>query len=80
MEKQLISVRLSADKVAALDALAQSLDRDRSYLLNEAVEDYLEVQKYHLERVNQGIRAADDGEVLDHSDVKKIVAKLKRRK
>ncbi|ABF43779.1 transcriptional regulator, CopG family [Candidatus Koribacter versatilis Ellin345] len=80
MEKQLISVRLRADKVAALDALAESLDRDRSYLLNEAVEDYLEVQKYHLDRINQAIKAADDRELVDHADVKKLVAKLKRRK
>lgn len=80
MEKQLISFRLAAEKVAALDSLADSLDRDRSYLINEAVEDYLEVQRYHLERIQAGIKAADDGEVLDHADVKRLVAKLKRRK
>lgn len=80
MEKQLISVRLPAEKVAALDALAESLDRDRSYLVNEAVEDYLEVQRYHIERIQEGIRAVDAGDVIDHSEVKKLIAKLKRRK
>jgi predicted transcriptional regulator len=80
MEKQLISVRLPADKVAALDALAKSFDRDRSYLVNEAIGDYLDVQSYHLAHIQEGIRAADAGEVVNHAAVKKLVAKLKRRK
>ena len=33
MEKQTISFRLNSDRVAALDALADSMDRDRTYVL-----------------------------------------------
>jgi predicted transcriptional regulator len=45
MEKQTISFRLDSDKVDALDVLAKALDRDRTYLLNEAVSAYLDVQQ-----------------------------------
>src|SRR5256885_16303728 len=39
-----ISFRLESDKVAALDALADSLDRDRTYLLSRSEEHTSELQ------------------------------------
>ena len=37
-----ISFRIDSDKVAALDKIAANMQRDRSFLLNEAVDAYLE--------------------------------------
>jgi len=59
MEKQTISFRLEVDKVSALDTLANSLDRDRSYLLGEAVQAYLDTQQWQLEQIRAGIAEAD---------------------
>lgn len=75
-----VSFRTDSRKVAALDALASVYDRDRSYLLNEAVDNYLDLQQYHIELIEEGVRQANAGEVVDHSDVEKIVAKLRRKK
>ena len=75
-----VSFRTDSKKVEALDALASSYDRDRSYLLNEAVDNYLDLQRYHIELIEEGVRQADAGELVDHSDVEKIVAKLRRKK
>jgi len=75
-----VSFRADSKKVEALDALASVQDRDRSYLLNEAVDNYLDLQQYHITLIEQGIRQADAGELVDHSDVEKMVAKLRRRK
>ncbi len=80
MDKQTISFRLDSDKVAALDALACSMDRDRTYLLGLAVEAYLEVQRWHLEQIEAGIAEADAGEVIEHSKVKAMAAKWRRHK
>ena len=80
MEKQIISVRLPASKVAALDALAASLDRDRGYLVNEAVEGYLESQRHQLEQIREGLRDVKAGRWVEHSEAKKILAKLRRTK
>lgn len=79
MEKQTVSFRLDSDKVSALDTLAQAFDRDRSYLLNEAVESYLEVQQWHVEQIKAGVRQADRGKLIDHSDVKRMAARWRRR-
>jgi RHH-type rel operon transcriptional repressor/antitoxin RelB len=75
-----VSFRTDSKKVKALDALASMQDRDRSYLLNQAVDSYLDLQLYHIELIEKGIRQADAGELVDHSDVAKIVAKLRRKK
>ena len=75
-----VSFRTDSKKVEALDALASVYDRDRSYLLNEAVDNYLDLQQYHIELIEEGVRQADAGELVDHSDVEKIVAKLRRKK
>lgn len=79
MEKQTVSFRLDSDKVRALDTVAEALDRDRSYLLNEAVESYLEVQQWHIEQIKAGVRQADRGKLIDHSDVKRMAARWRRR-
>lgn len=80
MDKQTVSFRLESDKVAALDALAGSLDRDRTYLLSEAVQAYLETQQWHLDQIRAGIADGDAGRVVQHSKVKAVAAKWRRRK
>ena len=79
MEKQTVSFRLDSDKVSALDTLAEVLDRDRSYLLNEAVTAYLDVQRWQIEQIKTGIRQAEAGKLIDHRQVKKMAAKWRRR-
>ncbi len=75
-----VSFRTDSKKVKSLDALASIQDRDRSYLLNQAVDNYLDLQQYHIELIEKGIRQADAGDLVDHRDVEKIVAKLRRKK
>jgi predicted transcriptional regulator len=66
--------------VEALDSLAKALDRDRTYLLNEAVEAYLEIQEWQLAHIGAGIHEADAGKLVDHSEVKKLAAKWRARR
>jgi predicted transcriptional regulator len=80
MEKQTVSFRLESDKVAALDALADTMDRDRTYLLGEAVQAYLETQQWHLEQIEAGVAEADAGDLMDHRSVKAIASRWRHRK
>jgi predicted transcriptional regulator len=80
MDKQTISFRLEAEKVAALDSLAAAMDRDRTYLLGEAVKAYLETQQWHLQEIEAGIAEANAGHVIDHRKVKVMSAKWRRQK
>ena len=68
-----ISFRIDADKVAQLDSIAKAMDRDRSYLLNEAVESYLLEQQRFAAMVQEGLRAAEKGELIDDEEVAAMV-------
>ena len=80
MDKQTVSFRLESDKVEALDDLAKALDRDRTYLLNEAVDAYLDIQQWQIEHLNAAIKQADVGKLIEHQEVRKIAAKWRRRR
>jgi predicted transcriptional regulator len=80
MEKQTISFRIDSDKVDALDVLAKALDRDRTYLLNEAVAAYLDVQKWQLEHIKASIQQADAGRLIDHQEIRKMASSWRRRR
>ncbi|HMC29442.1 MAG TPA: ribbon-helix-helix protein, CopG family [Candidatus Angelobacter sp.] len=80
MEKQTISFRLDSDRVDALDVLAKALDRDRTYILNAAVEAYLEVQQWQLEHIKASIKQADTGRLIEHREIKKMASSWRRRR
>jgi predicted transcriptional regulator len=78
MEKQTVTFRLDSDKVKALDALASAVDRDRTYLLKEAVEAYLDVQQWQIEHIKAAVRQADSGKFRAHEQVRKLAARRSR--
>jgi predicted transcriptional regulator len=80
MDKQTVSFRLASDKVSALDELANSLDRDRTYLLGEAVQAYLDTQRWQLDQIRAGIAEANAGRLIEHSKVKSMASRWRRRK
>lgn len=73
-----ISFRISSETVDTLDALAETMDRDRSYLLNEAVERYLELNEYHVKLIEKGLHAADAGDFVPQAEMKKLIARMRR--
>jgi predicted transcriptional regulator len=75
-----ISFRIPSDTVESLDELAESLDRDRSHVLNEAVENYLRLNEHHIKLIKKGLRAAAEGKLVSHADVKKMISKMGRSK
>ena len=64
-----VSFRIAPEKVAELDHIAEAMDRDRSYLLNQAVEVYLTEQRRFAAMVNQGLEASRNGELIDDEAV-----------
>jgi len=71
---------MRSEAVATLDALAESLDRDRSYLLNEAVEHYLGLNEYHIKLIEKGLRAAKAGDFVPDAEMKKLIGRMRRAK
>jgi len=68
-----ISFRIAHEKVAQLDSIAKAMDRDRSYLLNEAVESYLSEQRRFAAMVEEGLEASRNGDLIDDEDVDGLI-------
>ena len=66
---RIVTFRMAPEKVAALDSIAKAMDRDRSYLLNEAVENFLSEQRRFTAMVEEGLEAARKGVTIDDEDV-----------
>lgn len=74
-----ISFRADAGQIAALDQLAAAQDRPRSYLINEAISNYLELHAYQDALVAQGMEEMRKGRLVNHGEVVKQLKKRIRR-
>lgn len=73
-----ISFLTDKSKRDALDVVAAALDRDRSYVLNEAITAYLEVQQWHLDNTRKAVAEAEAGDFATEKEVEQAFAKYKR--
>lgn len=62
-------ITIRTAKVAEIDALAAAMDRSRNYIVNQAIEQYLEANAWQIERIREGIAAARDGRTVPADDV-----------
>lgn len=66
-----ISFRAVAEKIEALDSLAAAQERPRSYLINEAIANYIELHAYQDALVRKGLAEMRKGRVVSHEEVVK---------
>ena len=62
------SFRLDQSKIARLDRLAAAMDRSRSWVINQAIEQYLDHEEWFAEAVKEGVTAADRGHLVPHEE------------
>jgi predicted transcriptional regulator len=70
-----ISFRAVAEKIEALDSLAAAQERPRSYLINEAIANYIELHTYQDALVREGLEEMRKGRVVSHEEVVKRLKK-----
>ena len=73
-----ISFRAVAKKIDTLDSLAAAQDRSRSYLINEAITNYIELHAYQDALVRKGLEEMRRGRVVSHAEVVKRLTKTGR--
>jgi len=73
-----VSFRADAGSIDELDQLAVAQDRSRSYLINEAIRNYVELHAYQDALVRQGLAEMRQGRVVSHEDVVKRLKKTGR--
>ena len=80
MPTKTVTFRAPEEKISSLDAIAELQERDRSFVLNEAVDQYLSLHEYHRGLIEEGLRQAAGGDLIDHEDVVKMMDQLSRKR
>ena len=75
--KAAVTVRLESSKRAELDALGRSVSRDRSFLINEAIDAYLAMNRWQTAEIEQALAEADSGDFATDQEVDAAFAALR---
>ena len=63
------TIRLTPELDQQVAKIAMALNRPKSWVIEQAVKDFVALQEWHLAAIEEGIRDADAGRVVPHDDV-----------
>ena len=69
MPKASISVRLNPELDNKLSVVAARLDRPKSWVVEHALKEFIELQLWQAAAIEEGLRDADTGRVIAHDEV-----------
>jgi predicted transcriptional regulator len=69
MAKTSISVRVDSELGNKLSTVAARLDRPKSWVVEHALKEFIELQLWQFAAIEEGLRDADAGRVVPHEDV-----------
>jgi predicted transcriptional regulator len=68
-ENASVSFRAPRKQIRKLDALAKRQRRDRTQLIGEAIDHYLELHDLNMSRIREGMEADDRGDYASDQEV-----------
>jgi predicted transcriptional regulator len=68
--RQATTVRLTIETLECLNLIAEATNRSRAYLLQEAVEQYVQKERTVIDQILQGVDARNEGRTIAHKVVK----------
>jgi predicted transcriptional regulator len=66
-----LSFRVPAKKARAVEKLAKATDRPKSWLLEQALDAYLDTQAWQIKQIKQGLAELRRGESVPHEEILK---------
>jgi predicted transcriptional regulator len=63
------TIRLTTELDEQVTKIAEAMNRPKSWVIEQAVKDFVAVQEWHLAAIDEGLRDADAGRVVPHEDV-----------
>lgn len=63
------TVRIHDDVMGRIDGLAKALSRSRSWVINQAIERFLEYEEWFVKEVKDGLEEVERGEITTHEEV-----------
>jgi predicted transcriptional regulator len=76
--KSVFTIRVSSELQDRLDAIAGAIDRPRSWVVNRALEAFVESEAWQIEEIKRGLAEADAGEFATDAEVEAAFGKWQR--
>ena len=70
-----LSVRVEPEVKARLDALADATQRSRSFLAAEAIREYVEINEWQLQEIQNAVAEADAGDFVSEDELASLARK-----
>ena len=64
-----LSVRLEPELDKELSAVAARLDKPKSWVVQQAVKEFIELQLWQMSAIEKGLRDSEAGRVIPHEQV-----------
>ncbi len=65
-----VGFRVNPEKAKALTELSAATQRPRAWLLEQALDNYLESQSWQVAHIKEGLAEAEAGQVIPHDEVR----------
>jgi len=78
-ESSVLTLRLDAKLKNQLDRLSKSMNRSRSFVAAQAIQEYVSVNEWQISEIKKGIAEADAGDFASDEDMRQTIRRLTRR-
>src|ERR1700686_1923081 len=78
-ESSVLTLRLDPKLKNQLDRLSKSMNRSRSFVAAQAIQEYISVNEWQIAEIKKAIAAADRGEFASDKLVEQTLKRLTRR-
>jgi RHH-type rel operon transcriptional repressor/antitoxin RelB len=78
-ESSVLTLRLDAKLKNKLDRLSKSLNRSRSFVAAQAIQEFVSVNEWQIAEIKKGLAEADAGDFATDEEMKQTIRRLTRR-
>ena len=78
-ESAILTLRLDAKLKKQLDRISKSMNRSRSFVAAQAIEEYVSVNEWQIAEIKKAVDAADRGEFASAKQVQQGLKRWTRR-
>lgn len=70
-----MTIRLEESLKTRLDKIADATQRSKSFLANEALREYIDLNEWQIKEIKAGIKEADRGDFASDEEIEAIFTK-----
>ena len=78
-ESSVLTLRLDAKLKNQLDRLSKAMNRSRSFVAAQAIQEFVSVNEWQINEIKKGLAEADAGDFATEEEVQQVMKKWTRR-